>query len=600
MSVRSTQLCRLYGRVLAAALIAGCTRSVLAQTLAKFEPSDGQVYHGAFPVGQNSTVPGDYYLDIPGFETVAGKRIAIVLWYADFRWPFHDIASWANQYIKPNGYIFELGWMPIDVPLAEIAAGTWDGFLHTWFAEARTYGDPLFLRFANEMNGNWVSWDGWHNGGSVSTELGWQATETYKAAWRRVYTIARQEQACNVAFVWAPNYHSWPNPNSPQYAWNHWRNYYPGDGYVDWVGIDLYDHYGQDPAGDIQPFYEEYAARKPLCLAETAGHFDPGVNADKTRYIGQLFDAMETRFPRIKAMVWFNYQEPAYNWRIEETPASLAAYQTRIANPRYVTAVTRTMADTDGDGKPDPCDNCPAKANHNQRDTDGDLRGDVCDNCPTTSNYDQTDTDGDLQGDACDTDDDGDGHTDATDNCPLVANPGQENFDGDSLGDACDPDDDGDAIPDASDNCLWLANPDQLDTDHDGSGDACDADDDNDGHLDDDDNCPLASNPDQFDRDGDGYGDACDACPDTRPGLSVDAEGCPANLPGDMDRDGDVDQSDFGLFQACFSGPSVPQTSPAYLGARLNEDAYVDSRDLNLFLRCMSGTNHPADPNCMN
>ena len=572
--------------------------AAFAQGRAKFEPPDGQVYQGAFPVGQNSTAPGDYWLDIAGFETAAGKRPAVVLWYGDLRWDFHDLAALANQALRPKGCVLQVGWQPTDIPLTDITAGVWDAHLHTWFAEARAFGDPVFLRFACEMNGTWVSWDGWHNGGSVSAELGWQATELYKSAWRHVYTIARQEQACNVAFVWSPNYDSWPDPSTTRNAWNHWRNYYPGDLYVDWVGIDLYDHNGQDPAGKIQPFYDEYATRKPIMLAETAGHNDPAVHADKVRYIGQLFDALETRFPRVKAMVWFNYQEPVNNWRMDETAASQTAYRSRIANSRYVTTIDRSMADSDGDGIPDPCDNCPLKANPNQADADGDLYGDACDNCPGLANPDQTDTDGDGLGDACDPDDDHDGVSDVLDNCPLVANPGQEDLDHDGLGDACDPDDDDDGVADVVDNCPRVANPDQADLDHDGLGDACDDDIDGDGVPNSLDNCPLAANPDQRDTDGDGLADACDACPRTLPGLPVDATGCSESVPGDMDRDGDVDQVDFGLFQACLQGPVIPQTSSGCQRALLNKDAYVDQRDLQLFKRCLSGSNQPGDPHC--
>jgi Ca2+-binding RTX toxin-like protein len=93
-------------------------------------------------------------------------------------------------------------------------------------------------------------------------------------------------------------------------------------------------------------------------------------------------------------------------------------------------------------------------------------------------------------------DTDGDGRADGSDNCPAVANPEQADLDGDGLGDACDSDDDGDGVPDVveqqrgsdpraadsdgdgagdgSDNCPVDSNADQADGDANGTGDACD------------------------------------------------------------------------------------------------------------------------------
>ena len=326
-----------------AALCLGFSSVAIAQSPAMFEPPAGQVYHGAFPVSQNSTNPGDYWLDPVTFENLAGKHLAIVLWYADWSRNFsNSVGNVITQYLKPEGRVIEVGWIPSQASLDDIINGALDNYLEKWFADARNLGEPIFLRFASEMNGDWVNYGGWQNGGSVSTELGWQATEKYKAAWRHVHDIARQMRACNVAFVWAPNYNSVPSPNVnwPQYAWNDWRNYYPGDDYVDWVGIDLYDYWGENPQGQIRPFYQEYAPRKPIILAETAGHDDPAVNANKARYISQLFNAMESEFPCIKAFVWFNYHQSGYNWRMEETTASLTNYQNRVASSRYIATVT--------------------------------------------------------------------------------------------------------------------------------------------------------------------------------------------------------------------------------------------------------------------
>lgn len=60
--------------------------------------------------------------------------------------------------------------------------------------------------------------------------------------------------------------------------------------------------------------------------------------------------------------------------------------------------------DSDGDGTPDPVDNCPLEPNADQVDVDNDGYGDACDNCPDVPNPDQADHDFDNLGNACDED----------------------------------------------------------------------------------------------------------------------------------------------------------------------------------------------------
>lgn len=81
--------------------------------------------------------------------------------------------------------------------------------------------------------------------------------------------------------------------------------------------------------------------------------------------------------------------------------------------------------DTDDDGWPNDCDNCPDTASADQTDTDGDGHGDICDNCPEDDNPGQEDGDDDGVGDVCD-------------NCPEDPNPDQADTNDNGIGDACE------------------------------------------------------------------------------------------------------------------------------------------------------------------
>jgi hypothetical protein len=80
----------------------------------------------------------------------------------------------------------------------------------------------------------------------------------------------------------------------------------------------------------------------------------------------------------------------------------------------------------------------------------------------------------------------------------------------------------------------------------------------------------------------------------------VTASARPA-LPGDLDGDGDVDQTDFGLFQACLvdSGQPYPtDCASADLQGESNGDGDgdVDQGDLTVFMTCLGGPSQP--PGC--
>jgi len=134
-----------------------------------------------------------------------------------------------------------------------------------------------------------------------------------------------------VRWVWSPNTLS---SNSPQATAT-----YPGDAYVDWLGIDAYNVGAskgwdgwQSLADLLEPAYTAitHLSNKPLMIAETATTEHGG---DKAAWIrrGLLLDA-PARFPRVRAVVWFDKNR---DWRVDSSPASLAAFRTVVASPLY-------------------------------------------------------------------------------------------------------------------------------------------------------------------------------------------------------------------------------------------------------------------------
>ena len=80
--------------------------------------------------------------------------------------------------------------------------------------------------------------------------------------------------------------------------------------------------------------------------------------------------------------------------------------------------------------------------------------------------------------------------------------------------------------------------------------------------------------------------------------LSPDVYQIARSALGDLDIDRDVDQTDFGLLQACLTGPGVPQANTACQDAKLDNDDDVDQDDIAIFRACLTGPGIPADPAC--
>ncbi|ROS74609.1 glycoside hydrolase family 26 protein [Cellulomonas sp. PhB143] len=227
--------------------------------------------------------------------------------------------------------------------MPRVLSGAFDDYLHKYAKDVAATGLPLGIRLNHEMNGSWYPWSeqGW-GGGSVNGNR----PGDYAKVWRHVHDIFEEEGANEyVIWIWAPNIvnNLWGGSKSLAFT----RSLYPGDAYVDWLGLSGYSRppyrsgytptfsytYG-DTLGQLRQI-----AHKPIILAEVGASESGGFKPDFVKnFFGGLRDP---RNDDVIGFVWFNLAITTYvggerltnDWRIGSRSDSLAAFRTGITLP---------------------------------------------------------------------------------------------------------------------------------------------------------------------------------------------------------------------------------------------------------------------------
>jgi beta-mannanase len=154
----------------------------------------------------------------------------------------------------------------------------------------------------------------------------------------------------NVLFVVAyMNFEKWNNT-----TW--WKDLYPGDDVVDWIGVDSYNNAqpGGFHSGDflylanrttdktVYPGWYTWATTqhpaKPLMVAEW-GVYDESpvvIGANKAAVFTTVLPQL-SMLPKIKALVYFETPSDlaGRDIRVDDTPEALAAFRKIAADPRF-------------------------------------------------------------------------------------------------------------------------------------------------------------------------------------------------------------------------------------------------------------------------
>lgn len=201
---------------------------------------------------------------------------------------------------------------------ARIASGKFDAYIRSYAKALKEYGKPVTIRYAHEMNGNWYPWSVGVNGNRASD---------YVAAYRRVVGIFDAQGATNVSWAWTPNV---PFPGSTPMA-----AAYPGDAYVDQVGLDGYNWANLQPGSTWTSFWDVFGpgvaqlqalTTRPIWLGEVGA---PEAGGDKAAWVTDMFTTLAAH-PEVRGFTWFSYNKEA-DWRIDSSPATVEAFRTGLA-----------------------------------------------------------------------------------------------------------------------------------------------------------------------------------------------------------------------------------------------------------------------------
>jgi Glycosyl hydrolase family 26 len=233
----------------------------------------------------------------------------------------HIFCAWTERFERPSigDSTLMISWN--SVPYSQINTGEHDRTIAAAARNLAGMGKPTLLRWGWEMNGNWFDWDGSHND---------ENTAGYIKAWRRMHGIFADAGADNVAWIWSPNWNS-----APDESWNRMQRYYPGDAYVDWVGVSGYDFDSESPHTLFSPIVSAYGKSKPLIISETAA-IDHG-GSTKASWTNDL-SAYVKRTPEIGALVWFDtntQSDSDYDFRIDSSSSELSAFRTMARNQHF-------------------------------------------------------------------------------------------------------------------------------------------------------------------------------------------------------------------------------------------------------------------------
>jgi len=353
-------------------VLTSCSESSSEDTSSKavvklLPPEDGKIYFAAYPAFLEMWEPDIDTVEaerIVTFETLAQKELTWAsfsqYWADGITYPHEAIHTIHDEGIIPlvrfeprsrvDGYIVESVQEEL-FTLQHIIDGQFDSELKRWAQDAKEDNIPLLIDFGVEVNGGWFPWNGLYNGGGTTDGYGDadypDGPERFQDAYRHIVQLFRDEGVKHVTWFFHVSMHT----TEPADTWNAPKMYYPGDEYVDWIGVSIYGelypalHYW-DTFDDVLQSNDAYkqvleiSQNRPFAILEL-GVTDGSADGSKKTWL-------EGAFASIKAKKFIDFRAVNYwheDWdnngsmtllKIDSSVEVLETFQREVADPIFI------------------------------------------------------------------------------------------------------------------------------------------------------------------------------------------------------------------------------------------------------------------------
>ncbi|MCH0556911.1 MULTISPECIES: glycoside hydrolase family 26 protein [Streptomyces] len=293
------------------------TGSAPAASAARFDVSSMLHPSGRMLGVVDNKTPWQYGI-VKTFTRQAGRAPDIREYYTTWG---DDFDPEGNASLWKRGQLPMLELVPTTTSLADIAEGSQDAYIHRLAAQIATYHGPLALSFAGEMNGSWNSWGPGH-----------ATPADFVAAWRHLHDAFHNLGITNVIWVWSPHVIDTGSPAKL-------HPYFPGNDYVDWVGVIGY--YGPIDGVAFSSLFTPTLRSiadfcgKPVLITET------GV-AQGIRKQAQIRDLFKGAAKAgVIGLVWYDQRKTwpggvqLMDWRIDTSVGAQAAFRVESARAGF-------------------------------------------------------------------------------------------------------------------------------------------------------------------------------------------------------------------------------------------------------------------------